>query len=360
MSLLTAAFGGPASKFERRLLPDVLFPTPEFPITPTSAPIPSAPTSPVDPGSLTGYTQSGSGPFGVVPQVPSPGETSKSAIEWNLENLPAIHQILNDIDLTIGTRRGIIGDKLSGMVPGDVEYLLAQRAAERGIGGGSVNADYLKALGLTSLGLQREGGQEAGALANEVFGIQSPMFVTPGQAQEAQYMANLLSSMPNPALAAKVAIDLQNAGRRSVGTPTGGGGGGPSIPTQLSPSRVLAPGAARGTRDTIDYTKTPGNFTMGFNPGPGFGGEEFDVPFDGGGVSPLTPSFNQIPGFGFGPAQPTDYVSARTGSEFDYGMDDYGTGWANFPGFEFMDTIAPQPSNFVEARTNDEYDWSGF
>lgn len=335
----------------------------------TSSPaIPGVPSIPGQtqggggPGSLTGWTQAGSGAWGTVPQVPSPGDTAAGAIGWNLENLPAIHDILNDIDPTIGTRRGIISDKLAGMVPEDVEYLLAQRAAERGIGGGSVNADYLKALGLTSIGQQREGSQEAGALANEVFGIQSPMFVTPGQAQEAQYLANLMASMPDPAAAGALAIALQRMGMRAgsgagnvPGVPPSSGGGVKAAPT-------IPP---RGTSPTAP-TAPAGGGGWGFTPGPGFGGEEFDVPFDGtptgGGASYpwVDPWASSVSGLPAPANMASDYVTERTGSQFDYGADDYGTGWSNFPGFEFMGDIAAMPTDFVTERTSSEFDWDQY
>jgi hypothetical protein len=52
-----------------------------------------------------------------------------------------------------------IGSYMRGEVPDDVKYQLAQSAAERGVATGNVygansNADYLRALGLTSVGLQ--------------------------------------------------------------------------------------------------------------------------------------------------------------------------------------------------------------
>lgn len=323
---------------------------------------PRTPT-PVIPGvpSLPGQTQGGAGPWGTVPQVPSPGDTAADAIGWNLENLPAIHNILNDIDPTIGTRRGIIDDKLAGMVPEDVEYLLAQRAAERGIGGGSVNADYLKALGLTSIGQQREGAQEAGALANEVFGIQSPMFVTPGQAQEAQYLANLMASMPDPAAAGALAIALQRMGMRAgsgagnvPGAQPSPGGGAKATPTIPS----------RGTLPTAP-TAPAGGGGWGFTPGPGFGGEEFDVPFDGGAPSPGGSGGAAYPWVNPAPMQlepstgwmDSGLFGTGIGLSGNYGTgDDYGTGWGNFPGFEFMGDIAPaavSPGGFG----GEEFEW---
>lgn len=343
-------YSSSATDLDRGILPG-RFGYPVAPKLPSqvSTPVSTPPTStvPGGTGTLPGSTQSGAGPFGTVPTVPSPGTTSKSAIEWNLENLAAIHNILNDIDPTVGTRRGIISDKLAGQVPADVEYLLAQQAAERGIGGGSVNADYLRALGLTSLGLQREGASEAGNLAGEVRGIESPMFVTPDQAQQAQYIANLLASSPNPREAAQVALDLQNAGRRSVGVPNVGSGGYVGSPgINRTSSSMLSRNAPAGARDTYDRSGPAW---------PAYPGDELDfAPITPSLPSPTSPgpmyngdpSFNQIPGFGFSGNTPPDYVSARTGSQFDYGNDDYGTDWENFPGFEFMNSISPAPSSF--------------
>jgi len=54
---------------------------------------------------------------------------------------------------------------LSGQVPTDVLQQIQQRGAERGVatgmpGGPNANAAWLRALGLTSLGLQQQGSQQ--------------------------------------------------------------------------------------------------------------------------------------------------------------------------------------------------------
>lgn len=61
-----------------------------------------------------------------------------------------------------------IGQELQGQVPQDVQNLLAQQAAERGVAGGfgggpNANAAYLRALGLTSLQQQQAGQQNLSA-----------------------------------------------------------------------------------------------------------------------------------------------------------------------------------------------------
>lgn len=65
---------------------------------------------------------------------------------------------------SIGNIGGNIASETAGNVPDDVKYQLAQAAAERGVatgnpGGANTNADYLRSLGLTSLGLTQTGQQ---------------------------------------------------------------------------------------------------------------------------------------------------------------------------------------------------------
>lgn len=74
---------------------------------------------------------------------------------------------------------GNIAGELRGEVPGDVKYLLAQQAAERGAAGGFgpgafTNASYLRALGLTSLGLRAQG--QADLTAAEGRNPAAPLF----------------------------------------------------------------------------------------------------------------------------------------------------------------------------------------
>ena len=60
---------------------------------------------------------------------------------------------------------GNVSSLLGGQVPTDVSQLLQRQAAERGVATGSggspnANAAWLRALGLTSLGLQAQGAQQ--------------------------------------------------------------------------------------------------------------------------------------------------------------------------------------------------------
>ncbi len=65
----------------------------------------------------------------------------------------------------VGQRAQNTGSYLRGQVPEDVTNQIMQRGAERGVATGSpgspnANAAWLRALGLTSLGLQQQGSQQ--------------------------------------------------------------------------------------------------------------------------------------------------------------------------------------------------------
>lgn len=187
---------------------------------------------------LPGYTQPGFGSYGQVPSVPSPGATATEAIGGNIGNLPyltsmanylnqfgqaqigkTIEQALPGYNAAVGTSMGNIAAHLAGQLPSDVISQLTQRAAERGIttgGGPNDQAALLRALGLTSVGLQSQGESElTGAVSRtplvKPFDISS-MFVTPAQQQEAAYGANVAGAAPNPALAARAAMQAGLAG----------------------------------------------------------------------------------------------------------------------------------------------------
>jgi hypothetical protein len=69
----------------------------------------------------------------------------------------------------LGQMSGTIGQQLAGQVPSDVLNQIMQQAAERGIATGGMptspnsNAAYLRALGLTSMGIQQQGMQNLGS-----------------------------------------------------------------------------------------------------------------------------------------------------------------------------------------------------
>lgn len=169
--------------------------------------------------------------YGGVPTMPNPTATAGAATGGNISNLPQLetlaggtnqfnqNQLLGQYNMAIpnyaaltSTASGNTMQQLNGQVPTDVINLLTQQAAERGITGGmpaspNSNAAYLRALGLTSIGQQQAGMSNLHQLTADapIAPIFNPasMFVTPEQEQEAQYMANLLGSAPNPTAAAQ-------------------------------------------------------------------------------------------------------------------------------------------------------------
>ena len=105
--------------------------------------------SPVSPGFAPDY--------GLYNQVNS-FMTGQAAMPFQ-RNLPGYSGL-------IGQRSLNVGGLLRGEVPADVQYLL-QQGAERGVAMGSpgspnANAAWLRALGLTSLGLKQEGNKQLG------------------------------------------------------------------------------------------------------------------------------------------------------------------------------------------------------
>lgn len=262
----------------------------------------------------------GVGAYGLVPGIPDPVGSARQATQGNAANLLDIEGLASGIntfnlDQLLGQyRTGLpdydaltaqssknIGAGLRGVVPEDVLNQLQQGAAERGIGSGSYddpNSDYayLKALGLTSLGQQREAETQ---LTNAVRRTPttalfdpSKMMVSPEDVQAANTAANKNAAAPDPALAAAEAERRALAGIEA-GTTAGGGGGG---------NAITAPGG--GTTNTTTGTA--------FSPYSGGGG-------GGGGLTP--PGANQLGGLGGGTnlTLPSDWSAGYdTGNQFDY------------------------------------------
>jgi hypothetical protein len=134
--------------------------------------------------------------------------------------------------------------RLHGELPSDVINQIMQQAAERGIatGTGFRGADYLKALGLTSLGVST---QAAGELESQIGRAPlidpNRLIVTPEQQQEAQTAANIYQSAPIPSAAAGAAI-----GNAQMGLRQGMG----AVPT-------FSGGGAYGMRDALGFPITP-------------------------------------------------------------------------------------------------------
>jgi hypothetical protein len=204
-------------------------------------------------GTLTGAPPFNWDPtFGGQPQVPAPGATAGTAIGSNIGNLGSLYNLAGGINqfntqaLQGGLAAGLPGyqgmlgqssanimSNLNGQLPPDVLALISQQGAERGIATGSPgsansNAAYLRALGLTSLGLQQTGEQElTGAIGRtpvaQPFNLSS-MLTTPEQNQEAAMAANLYRSAPVPRNAATAGIGAFNSGMGA-----GAGAFGPSV-----------------------------------------------------------------------------------------------------------------------------------
>lgn len=213
----------------------------------------NAPTA--SPGNLQGSNpQGGAGPYGGIPQVPSPINTQGQAISGNMGNLGNLYNLGNSLNTNIAQQaalpynlnlpgyQGMIGQSsgnilslLQGQVPQDVANQISQMAAERGVATGSIgspnaNTALLRSLGLTSLGLQQQGeGELTGAIGRTPTGQQfnpQSFLVSPDTLQQAQYQSNLLSAAPDPTLSAQQELTNAFAGL-GYGRGSAGGGGRP-------------------------------------------------------------------------------------------------------------------------------------
>lgn len=184
------------------------------------------------PGNLPGAPgTSGAGPYGTVPQVPDPSQTQLTTILNDLKNLGNLGNLTTDLNSLIaknaalpyqmnlpnynamtGQSSGNILSLLKGQVPQDVANQLAQLGAERGVATGSIgspnsNTALMRALGLTSLGLQQQGeGDLTAAINRTPTGKQfdpSSFLISPEFGTEMQYLANLLRAAPDPRQAAE-------------------------------------------------------------------------------------------------------------------------------------------------------------
>lgn len=194
--------------------------------------------------------------FGGIPGVPDPISTTGTTIAGNLANF-------GDLEALTGKTNKLIFDQYAGRLPGysdlasassanilsnlrgelpqDVVNLLGQQAAERGVGSGVSgsqfsNADYLRSLGLTSLGLKEKGEAGLTGATDRLKGIPSfdpsTMFTKPEDVYGAYLQSNIFKAAPDPATAAANAermaklpfdtaaranaSDLWNKNRRSI------------------------------------------------------------------------------------------------------------------------------------------------
>lgn len=183
-----------------------------------------------------------------------------------------------------------IAAALRGEVPQDVLNQMAQQAAERGISRGvpgaqASNADYLRGLGLTSLGLQKYGEEALTGATHRLDAVKqfdpTTFSVTPEAQYNAMTQANVLGAAPNPeAVYQRGKADL--AAGSGAGTRTGGRsmdlsgiGGGRSTPKLAAPGGGGSAGSWSGTAwnqpavsslDNPDpYTYNPDPYGLGYN-----------------------------------------------------------------------------------------------
>jgi hypothetical protein len=160
-----------------------------------------------DPTATAGQAASGNvGNLGVIGQETMGADTISAqgaALPYQM-NLPNYEGMLQ-------TATGNASQDLSGQVPQDVQNLLSQQAAERGVttgqgvGSPDSSAAYLQSLGLTSLGMEQQGQQDFNQLfADTPTGSQfnpGSGFVTPSQEQAAQLASNEEAAAPDPQMA---------------------------------------------------------------------------------------------------------------------------------------------------------------
>ena len=239
-----------------------------FPVYPNSSPVVTPPTVPSGGTPIaapTAIPQTYSPVYGGIPQVPSPTSTAGGAIGGNITNMAdllkmilgasgasaagAQSQLQSNLPgyapMTQQASTDILSN-LQGQIPQDVKNQIIQSAAERGIsvGAGSPNANaaLLRAMGLTSLGLENTGQQQLTAAIGRtpVGPAQNPAnyLVTPAQQQAAAEEQAILNAAPIPAQAAQARLNQLLAGLNAGRGAYGGGGGLPS-PSSQSPTQDI-------------------------------------------------------------------------------------------------------------------------
>lgn len=211
-------------------------------------------------------------PYNVTPPNLAETATSSAIRAGTLatSQLPSYMTSLSNI----GTN---IKSKTAGEVPQDVISLLQQQGAEGNFAGGrGSNASYLRALGLTSLGLQKEGQQDFESILPKLpgFGVsQSDAFQTSAPlAYEQQLQPEVFRRGDERQSLA------QQMQREALGAAHSGlayGGGGWSNPTNAW-SGLDAFGFPNSTTATLPGQTSAGGVTV---PGGGGGG----IAYGGGG-----------------------------------------------------------------------------
>lgn len=197
----------------------------------------------------------GSAPAPVQPQITGPAATASAIQSGNAVNaqLPGYTGDL----ATVGQN---IASDLAGTVSPDVMAELQQQAGEEGIStGGATGPAYLKALGLTALGLEQTGQQDLQSILTSLPGAaisQNPNFYpTTGQTLDAGQQNSVWNAAPNPYLAAQAGLAATQAG---FGAGAGSGGGGRLPPTpSLDPFGLQA--ASQSANNPMNPFATTGD-----------------------------------------------------------------------------------------------------
>lgn len=237
----------------------------------------TGPATPSGLGDILGTTGRGYDPaYGGIPYIPDPISSQFGSLEGNLQNLGSLFNLSGNLN-TFGANQAQrqyqlnlpqydqmmqqassnIVSNLAGEVPPDVINLLQQQGAERGVGMGAVGspnagAQYLKALGLTSIGQQDKGQTQLTQAiqrtpTSPLFNVASQM-ISPQEMQAARYMANIYGAAPNPRAAAEEAMRNAEEAMRAGASMAGGGGttiggslagGGPPSTTYTQPGANL-------------------------------------------------------------------------------------------------------------------------
>jgi hypothetical protein len=166
------------------------------------------------------------GAYGSIPDIP---ETTT-----NVQTQDWISQMPNYGALS-SQASGLAGTQMAGEVPRDVIQLLQQQAAERGIatgmpGSDNANAAYLRALGLTSLGLQQQGIQNYANLLQT-----SPKTTTQTSETSNNVLKAIYEAAPSPYAAAMANLQAQQQGL-GAGLGSGGGVRAPAMPVAPQPT----------------------------------------------------------------------------------------------------------------------------
>jgi hypothetical protein len=181
----------------------------------------------------------GGNAYGSIPSIPAPVSTAPGAVSGAMTLGNQAYSQLPGYSSSLGNIGSSIQAETGGQLPPDVIRQLQQQAAERGIAtgtGGSANnnAAYLRALGLTSLDLTRQGQdallKQLPALPGSQISQNPNFYVDPRLAQDTATSNAIYRSAPDPRAAAQAAMAAANAGfangRGSGGLNLGGGGGG--------------------------------------------------------------------------------------------------------------------------------------